>query len=114
MYYIVAIIGAIIRQYFLPNPYEVFFTSEAWAMLFNMIIGGLILHVLSFTITGTYYNRGDAPVIGSISYLFWYCINTAIIIFIGTHVANVYLSLVLLLIIYIVIYSSLIFHNNKN
>ena len=113
MYYIVALISVVIRQYYLPNPY-VAFVDPGIATLFNIVIGGFILHVISFTITGIYYSRGDAPVIGSLSYLIWYCINTAIIIFVGTNVNNMYLAIVLLLIIYIGIYSSVIYITNRN
>lgn len=104
MYYIVAFISILVRQAYLPNPYEAFF-EPGIATLFNVVIGSVILHLLSFTITGIYYSRGDAPAFGSASYLFWYCINTAIITFIGTNISNMYLALTALLVIYIVIYS---------
>ena len=112
MYYIVAFISIVVRQVYLPNPYEAFF-EPGIATLFNVVIGSAILHILSFTITGIYYNRGESPALGSASYLFWYCINTAIITAVGTNVSDIYLSLATLLVIYIVIYSWLFKNTNS-
>lgn len=112
MYYIVAIISIIIRQVYLPNPYEAFL-DPGTAILFNVIIGSFILHVLSFTITGIYYSKGDAPALGSLSYLIWYSINAAIIIFVGTNFNNIYLALIVLFAIYAIIYSAIIAITNR-
>ena len=43
MYKTVSILSALIRQFYLPNPYEIYFNSSAYADIFNIIIGGAIL-----------------------------------------------------------------------
>ena len=100
MYLKIAVLSAVVRQFFLPNPYVPFFSNEAYALIFNMFIGSLILHLLSFSLTGIYYNRGDFPSFGSLSYLFWYCVNTFIIIWIGTNIKYASLFIFSLILIY--------------
>lgn len=104
MYSIVAFCSLIIRQFFLPNPYLNCFSNENIADLFNLLVGGAILHYLSFWITGIYYNKGDAPTFGSISYMFWYIINTIIITLVGYLIKNVYLLIFSLAVIYLIIF----------
>ena len=112
-YSITSFISLIIRQFFLPNPYINYFLDKNVADLFNLIIGGAILHFLSFGITSIYYSKGDAPTLGSISYLFWYMINTGIITLIGNLIDNVYLLIFSLTIIYLIIISIVIKISNK-
>ena len=104
MYSIVSFISLIVRQFLLPNPYLNYFSDKNIAELFNIIAGGAILHFLSFWITGIYYSKGDAPTLGSISYLFWYIINTAIITLVGSLIKNIYLLILSLVIIYLIIF----------
>lgn len=113
MYSITSFISLIIRQFFLPNPYINYFLDKNVADLFNLIIGGAILHFLSFGITSIYYSKGGAPTLGSISYLFWYMINTGIITLIGNLIDNVYLLIFSLTIIYLIIISIVIKISNK-
>ena len=69
MYKVVYIISALIRQFLLPNPYLNLFKEEVYADLFNIIIGGVILHKLSYWLTGIGYTKGvNEPVEGSIGY----------------------------------------------
>ena len=54
MYGIVSIIGSILRQVYLPNPFVNVFATQGIADLFNLvvggaIIGGVIATVLAFT-----------------------------------------------------------------
>lgn len=104
MYSIVSFISLIVRQFLLPNPYLNYFSVKNIAELFDIIAGGAILHFLSFCITGIYYSKGDAPTLGSISYLFWYIINTVIITLVGCLIKNVYLLTICLVAIYLMIF----------
>ena len=42
MYGIVSIIGGILRQVYLPNPFVNIFASQGIADLFNLVVGGVI------------------------------------------------------------------------
>ncbi len=57
MYKTVSILSALIRQFCLPNPYEIYFNSSAYADIFNIIIGGAILHLFSFFLTSSIYEN---------------------------------------------------------
>lgn len=102
MYNFIYIISALIRQFLLPNPYINFFKEEMYANIFNIIIGGFILHELSFWLTGMGYKKGiNKPVTGSICYLICYVILTLIITFIGRAITDLRILFGIFLIIYI-------------
>lgn len=103
MYSIISLISAWIRQFYLPNPFATIITNSLYADIFNIFVGGFILHKLSYGITSIYYNKGENPIIGSISYFIWYVINTLIFIEVGkiTNSCTMYISL--LIIIYLII-----------
>ncbi len=72
MYKIVSIISYFIRQFYLPNPYANFFEIEVYADIFNIIVGGTILHVYAYFLTSSTYDKGKhSSWVGS----FWYCVN---------------------------------------
>lgn len=102
MYKFISIISVLIRQFLLPNPYINLFSQEVYADLFNIIIGGIILHKLSFWLTGMAYTRGiNAPAEGSIGYLFSYIILTLLITFLSKIISNIWIMVCAFLIIYI-------------
>ncbi len=104
MYKFINIISALIRQFLLPNPYINLFSQEVYADLFNIIIGGIILHKLSFWLTGMAYTRGvNEPTEGSIGYLFSYVILTLLITFLGKIINNILLMVVVFLAIYVLL-----------
>lgn len=103
MYKFVSIVSALIR-YFLPNPYISLFKEEVYADLFNIIIGGIILHKLSFWLTGMSYTRGvNEPAEGSIGYFFSYVVLTLLITFLGKIISNIWIMVCAFLIIYILL-----------
>ncbi len=80
MYKTVSILSALIRQFYLPNPYELYFNSNAYADVFNIIIGGFILHLLSYFLTSSIYEKRNHPSwIGSALYCINYIGNTFLI-----------------------------------
>ncbi len=82
MYKIFNILSVLIRQFCLPNPYIMYFESSVYADIFNIIIGGTILHMLSFFLTSSIYEKGRHPSwIGSLLYCINYIINTILISF---------------------------------
>lgn len=44
MYKIFNILSAFIRQFCLPNPYAIYFETTVYADVFNILVGGAILH----------------------------------------------------------------------
>lgn len=104
MFKFVHLVSALIRQFLLPNPYINLFKEEVYADLFNIVIGGYILHKLSFWLTGMGYTKGvDEPVEGSIGYLFSYIVLTFIITFIGKIFTDIRIVIAIFLIIYIIL-----------
>lgn len=75
MYQLVAIVSVIVRQFYLPNPFECF---GDMAILYNWIAEPFI-HILSYWLVGQIYQRGSAPAIGSILYLFAYSLITGVL-----------------------------------
>ena len=63
-----AVISAIVRQLYLPNPFECFGTE---GVVYNWIAEP-ILHVIAYMLVGIVYHRGDAPAVGSILYMIAY------------------------------------------
>ena len=76
MYKFISILSAFIRQFLLPNPYVNIIGNEIYADLFNIIIGGTILHCLSYILTG-------------FGYLISYCYITALITALGYFITHV-------------------------
>lgn len=115
MYQFVAIISAIIR-YYLPNPYLSWITNQVYADLFNIIVGGLVLHKLSFWLSGCSYYKGiNDPSKGSFGYLTSYILLTFIITIIGKLEINYKMEIVIFALIYLLlcILTSKLFRNEK-
>ena len=68
-YGIVSLLGYVVRNAVLPNPFECFGEK---AFLINLIAEPII-HLLAFLITGMFYEKGSFPILGSILYLVFYC-----------------------------------------
>lgn len=103
MYKIIHILSALIRQFLLPNPYNNFFNDAIYADLFNVLIGGTILHILSFLLTGVGYIKGvNSPASGSLGYLISYIYLTALITVLGFFIKSVKILIIVFIIIYII------------
>lgn len=82
----ISTLSAFIRQYYLPNPFGTYFVVDRYglspailALLSNIFIGGLILHIAAFCITGCIYERGSNPALGSTLYLLFYVISVGVL-----------------------------------
>lgn len=103
MYKIIHLLSALIRQFLLPNPYINIIVDAVWADLFNILIGGAILHYLSFNLTGVGYKKGiDNPAAGSLGYLVSYVYLTILITITGDLIENIKIFLFTFIAIYIV------------
>lgn len=115
MYRFVHLVSALVRQFVLPNPYINIIGNKAYADLFNIIIGGTIIHIFAFILTGCGYHKDiDDPAAGSLGYLISYCYITAIITFLGFLISNFILFVIIFLICYILscIFVSWAFNQN--
>lgn len=115
MYKFIHLLSALIRQFLLPNPYINIISDKAYADLFNIIIGGTIIHVFAFILTGCGYQRGiDDPASGSFGYLISYCYITAIITILGSLISNFIIFIIVFLVIYLLscILVGIVFKNN--
>lgn len=82
MYKVFNILSVFIRQFCLSNPYAMYFESSLYADIFNIIIGGTILHMLSFFLTSSIYEKGRHPSwLGCALYCINYIFNTTLISF---------------------------------
>lgn len=113
MYSIISLISALVRQFYLPNPFATIL-NPSYADIFNILVGGAILHFLSYGMTSIYYERESMPVVGSISYLFWYAINTFIFIGIGKITFSLLSFSIIALIAYSVIIALINYLTNKS
>ena len=116
MYKIVNIISIIIRQFVLPNPYINLFENKNYADCFNIVVGGIILHILSVLLTGFGYTRGiDEPAAGSIGYLLSYILLTFLITLLGVLFDNLWILVGVFTAIYsmLCILVKIIFNKNK-
>lgn len=79
-YGLLSTISLIIRQFFLPNPFE--YLGWAQGNIVNWIVG-IILHPICFGIVGLFYMKGSAPAWGSFLYLITYSAFTCILYLMG-------------------------------
>lgn len=116
MYKFISILSTFIRQFLLPNPYVNIIGNEIYADLFNIIIGGTILHCLSYILTGFGYIREiDDASSGSIGYLISYCYITALITALGYFITHVKVFVITFIVLYIIscIIIGLLFKRNR-
>ena len=99
MYQIVSALNGFIREEILPNPFDFISDNQLIVMLFTCLIGGMILHIISFSMCGVFYNRGQAPVLGSIGYMMAFCWNVWILI----NISKLFNSILTIGIIYVII-----------
>ncbi len=88
LYSILSFLFWIIRQFFIPNPFEVL--GDGITLMINGTpllltpdtlnwIAGFGLPAFTFAIVGLYYLRGSEPAAGSILYMVFFCVHTGIL-----------------------------------
>lgn len=91
MYKLVSSISAILRAFIFPNPFTPIFElylegtvlsslASILSELFNLVIGGVILYVICYSLVGIIYKRGEAPALGSILYAIFMLINSKLLV----------------------------------
>ena len=90
MYKFIHLISSLIRQFVLQNSYINIIGSEGYADLFNIFIGGTILHFCAYILTGCGYTKGvNDQASGSLGYLISYCYITTLITILGYLISNI-------------------------
>lgn len=99
MYQIISALNGFIREEMIPNPFDFISDNQLMAMLFTYLICGMILHIISFSMCGVFYNRGQASVLGSIGYMIAFSFNVLILI----NISKVFDGILTISIIYTII-----------
>jgi len=89
MYNIIKIVSVIIRQFYLPNPFEPIGNKLSIEFMNMKVIlspeimnwmAEPFLHLITFAVVGIYYSKGvDKPAKGSFLYLLFYGIHVGLI-----------------------------------
>lgn len=103
MYGIVSILGSILRQIYLPNPFVNAFATQGIADLFNLVVGGAIIGCLSYLLTGCIYESSEAPAVGSILYTFNFALITFSFYGISLLIKNIIIAAIVFFILYIIV-----------
>ena len=80
MYKLMMAVGLIVRQFFLPNPFECF--GPLNGLIINLIAEP-VMHALAYAIVGVVYDRGSFPALGSFLYLVTYAALTGVLALMG-------------------------------
>lgn len=113
----------VIRQFFMPNPFEVLgegitvTMGEATILLSPDVlnwIAGFFLPAITFAIVGWYYSRGSCPAWGSFLYMFFFCLHTFILYLMSWGYPSI-LFIVFIAVVYIGLHVAInIFKNQFN
>lgn len=116
MYKVIHLISAIIRQLVLPNPYSSIIKNTAYSEFFNIFVGGTIIHMLAYILTGCGYIKGvDSPSSGSLGYLISYVYLTFLITGFGYIFNSIVWFVISVLVVYVIscIAVGYIFNRNR-
>lgn len=79
MYKLMAAFSAIIRNFYLPNP----FVNLEYGLIVNIMIEPL-LYKFTYAVVGLFYQRNSCPTLGSFLYLLFYMIHVSLLMIWGT------------------------------
>lgn len=80
MYEFVSLFNSFVREQLLPNPFEYMFQNQITAILVFALFGGKILNDIAYTMCGVFYKSRSNKTLGSIGYMFFYCVNVQVLI----------------------------------
>lgn len=80
MYEFVSLFNSFVREQLLPNPFEYMFQDQITAILVFALFGGKILNDIAYTMCGVFYKSRSNKTLGSIGYMFFYCVNVQVLI----------------------------------
>ena len=88
LYVFLSFVFVLIRQFWLPNPFEALGDgiTIVWQgtpiLLAPILLNGIaeaFLYPVTFGIVGLYYDQGSAPALGSILYMVFYAVHTGVL-----------------------------------
>ncbi len=80
MYDIVRIFNSTLRDQAFSNPFEYTMDNQLAAILVFSLFGSAVLNKIAFTMCGVFYKSRSNKILGSIGYMFFYCINVQVLI----------------------------------
>ena len=80
MYDIVRIFNSSLREQAFPNPFEYIMDNQLAAIFIFSLFGSAVLNKIAFTMCGVFYKSRSNKTLGSIGYMFFYCINVQVLI----------------------------------
>ena len=111
MYEIVKIINSTLRDQAFSNPFEYIIDNQL-AAIFIFSLFGVALGKVAFTMCGIFYKSGSNKTLGSIGYMFFYCINIQVLIKLCQWFQNI--NLVISIYILFVILLFIVLYKVKN
>ena len=79
VYAIMVSISIVVRQFYLPNPFDCF-GDVAWIC---NLVAEPIIHLAAYGLVGLVYHKGDCLVLGSLLYIVAYATITGILALMG-------------------------------
>lgn len=80
MYEIVSLFNNVIRDQAFSNPFEYITNNQLSAILLFSLFGSAVLNKITFRMCGVFYKSRSNKTLGSIGYMFFYCINVQVLI----------------------------------
>lgn len=80
MYEIVSLFNSVIRDQAFSNPFEYITDNQLIAILMFSLFGSAVLNKIAFRMCGVFYKSRSNKTLGSIGYMFFYCINVQVLI----------------------------------
>lgn len=80
MYDIVRIFNSTLRDQAFSNPFEYIMDNQLAAIFIFSLFGSAVLNKIAFTMCGVFYKSRSNKTLGSIGYMFFYCINVQVLI----------------------------------
>ena len=80
MYEIVKIVTSTLRDQAFSNPFEYIMDNQLAAIFIFSLFGGAVLNKIAFTMCGIFYKSRSNKTLGSIGYMFFYCVNVQVLI----------------------------------
>jgi ABC-type multidrug transport system permease subunit len=111
LYKLIAVIFFIIRQFYIPNPFDAL--GDGYTLYVNQIpfiipplllnmMAEPIIQVITYNIVGFYYRRGSNPFLGSVLYMIFYCIHIFILWILSLVRFNIGISIIAIVVYFMI------------
>lgn len=104
MYEIVSLFNSVIRDQAFSNPFEYIIDNQLTAILMFSLFGSAVLNKIAFGMCGVFYKSRSNKVLGSIGYMFFYCINVQVLIKLCQWLQNINLVIAIYMLFVIVMF----------